>query len=194
VSIPAGVLLVLLAPTARARIGTSVFAISMITLFGISSSYHVADWTDAARARMQAFDHSAIFLLIAGTYTPFCLLVLHGTQAIVVLSIVWSGAALGILTKLYRTDLHVFSGFMYIGLGWVAVATLPSIVRALTPIELVLLLTGGVLYTLGALTLATRWPDPWPKTFGYHEVWHAVTVAAVSCHYAVILLVVLGLR
>ena len=166
----------------------------MIAQFGVSSSYHVKYWSEAARMRMQQMDHSAIFLLIAGSYTPLCLLVLHGTEATVVLTIVWVGAAIGIGIKLYRADLHVLSGFMYIGLGWAVVATFPALIRALDPVRLVLLCAGGLLYTLGALTLATRWPNPWPRTFGYHEVWHVMTVAAAACHYTAIMLVILSLR
>jgi len=194
VSIPAGVVLVALAPTLRARIATAIFALSMIAQFGVSSAYHVHDWSDEARGRMQQLDHSMIFLLIAGSYTPFCLLVLHGTLATVVLTLVWVGAAVGIGTKMYRVDLHVLSGFMYIGLGWAVVATFPALVRALAPAPLVLLCVGGLLYTLGALTLATKVPNPWPRTFGYHEVWHVMTVAAASCHYTAIMLVILSLR
>jgi hemolysin III len=166
----------------------------MIAQFGVSAAYHVRDWSPAARGRMQRLDHSTIFVLIAGTYTPFCLLVLHGTLATVVLTIVWAGAAVGIGTKLYRADLHVLSGFMYIGLGWAVVATVPALMRALDPVPLVLLCVGGLLYTFGALTLATKVPNPWPRTFGYHEVWHVMTVAAAACHYTAILLVVLSLR
>jgi hemolysin III len=193
-AIPAGVVLVALAPSARARIATSIFALSMIAQFGVSSLYHVRDWNQVARGRMQRLDHSTIFVLIAGTYTPFCLLVLHGTLATVVLSIVWVGAAIGIGTKLYRTDLNVLSGFMYIGLGWAVVATFPALTRALDVPRLVLLCAGGLLYTFGALTLATKVPNPWPRTFGYHEVWHVMTVMAAACHYTAILLVVLSLR
>jgi hemolysin III len=134
-----------------------------------------------------------IFLLIAGTYTPFCLLVLEGTAATVELAIVWAGALAGIAVKLWRVDLHVLSGFMYIGLGWVAVVTFPAIAGRLDLTGTILLVAGGVLYTLGAVTLATHRPDPWPRTFGYHEVWHAMTVAAAGCHYVAILREVLVL-
>lgn len=193
-AIPAAIVLVVLAPTARARIATLVFVISMIAQFGVSSMYHVGSWTEAQRNRMRRLDHSMIFVLIAGSYTPFCLLVLTGRLATVVLSVIWAGAAIGIGTKLYRVDLHVLSGFMYICLGWAVVATFPALVRALAPWPLALLVTGGVLYTVGALVLATHHPDPWPKTFGYHEVWHTMTVVAAASHYTAILLVVLSLR
>src|SRR3989442_8221115 len=131
VAIPAGFLLVWLAPTPRGRIGTLVFSLSMLAQFGVSASYHVGRWNETQRRRMRVLDHSAIFVLIAGTYTPFCLLVLHGSTSIAMLVVVWAGAAAGIGTKLYRVDLHVLSGFLYLGLRWAAIVTLPSIIRAL---------------------------------------------------------------
>jgi hemolysin III len=193
-SIPAGLLLVLLAPDARSRIATSIYALTLTGLFGVSAAYHLGDWNREAHARMQRLDHSMIFVLIAGTYTPYCLLVLQGTLATVVLVAVWVGAAVGVGTKLYRVDLHVLSGFMYIGLGWLVVVSLPALLRGLDTAETVFLVAGGLLYSLGALVLATHKPNPWPRTFGYHEVWHAATIAAAVCQYVSILLVVLGLR
>ena len=193
-SIPAGLLLVLMAPDVRARVATLIYAITLTGLFGASAAYHLGDWTEVAYARMRQLDHSMIFVLIAGTYTPYCLLVLHGTIATVVLIAVWVGAAIGVATKLYRVDLHVLSGFMYIGLGWLVAFSLPALLRGLGTAETVLLIAGGLLYSLGALVLATNKPNPWPRTFGYHEVWHTATIAAAACQYASILLVVLGLR
>jgi hemolysin III len=193
-SIPAGLLLVLLASDARSRIATSIYALTLTGLFGVSAAYHLGDWNREAHARMQRLDHSMIFVLIAGTYTPYCLLVLQGTLATVVLVAVWVGAAVGVGTKLYRVDLHVLSGFMYIGLGWLVVVSLPALLRGLDTAETVFLVAGGLLYSLGALVLATHKPNPWPRTFGYHEVWHAATIAAAVCQYVSILLVVLGLR
>lgn len=193
-SIPAGLALVLVAPDARARVAALIYSLTLTGLFGVSASYHLGDWTESSYARMRRLDHSMIFVLIAGTYTPYCLLVLKGTLATVVLVTVWTGAAVGVGTKLYRVDLHVLSGFMYIGLGWLVVVSLPALLRALDTRETVLLVTGGMLYSLGALVLATNRPNPWPRTFGYHEVWHAATIAAAMCQYASILLVVLGVR
>lgn len=193
-SIPAGLLVVLLASDARSRIATSIYALTLTGLFGVSAAYHLGDWNREAHARMQRLDHSMIFVLIAGTYTPYCLLVLQGTLATVVLVAVWVGAAVGVGTKLYRVDLHVLSGFMYIGLGWLVVVSLPALLRGLDTAETVFLVAGGLLYSLGALVLATHKPNPWPRTFGYHEVWHAATIAAAVCQYVSILLVVLGLR
>jgi hemolysin III len=194
VSIPAGLLLVLLAPDARSRIATSIYAITLCGLFGVSAAYHLGEWSEAAYTRMRRLDHSMIFVLIAGTYTPFCLLVLQGTLATAVLVAVWTGAALGVATKYYRVDLHVLSGFMYVGLGWLVVVSLPALLRGLDMPETVLVVVGGLLYSIGALALATNRPNPWPHTFGYHEVWHAATIAAAACQYCSVLLVVVGLR
>lgn len=192
-SIPAGLLLVLLAPDARARIATAIYAVTLTGLFGVSAAYHLGDWSEAAYARMRRLDHSMIFVLIAGTYTPYCLLVLQGTLATAVLIAVWAGAAVGVATKFYRVDLHVLSGFMYIGLGWLVVISLPALLRGLDTAETVLVVVGGMLYSIGALALATNRPNPWPRTFGYHEVWHTATIAAAACQYLSILLVVIGL-
>lgn len=192
-SIPAGLLLVLLAPDARARIATAIYAVTLTGLFGVSAAYHLGDWSEAAYARMRRLDHSMIFVLIAGTYTPYCLLVLQGTLATVVLIAVWAGAAVGVATKFYRVDLHVLSGFMYIGLGWLVVISLPALLRGLDTAETVLVVAGGLLYSIGALALATNKPNPWPRTFGYHEVWHTATIAAAACQYLSILLVVIDL-
>jgi len=192
-SIPAGLLLVALAPDARARVATLIYALTLTGLFGVSAAYHLGDRTEAATMRMRRLDHSMIFVLIAGTYTPYCLLVLQGTLATVVLVAVWAGAAVGAATKLYRVDLHVLSGSMYIGLGWLVIVSLPALLRGLDVPEAVLVVAGGLLYSLGAIVLATNRPNPWPRTFGYHEVWHTATIAAAACQYLSILLVVLGL-
>jgi hemolysin III len=193
-AMPAGLVLVVLAPDVRAKLACAIYALTLVALFAVSSTYHLGLHTEEQRARWRRADHATIFLLIAGTYTPFCLLVLSGTAATVELAIVWTGALAGVAIKMWRVDLHVLSGFMYIGLGWVAVVTLPAIARGLDAPGTVLLVIGGALFTFGALVLATHKPDPWPRTFGYHEIWHAMTVLAASCHYVAILRVVLALR
>jgi hemolysin III len=192
VSIPAGFVLVLLAPGAKARVGALIYWASLLFQFGVSAAYHLGSWDERAHARMRRLDHSSIFVLIAGTYTPLCLLALHGVTSVVVLAIVWGGAAVGVAIKLYRVDLNVLSGFLYLGLGWVGVVVFPALVRSLSVAELVLMLAGGVLYSAGALMLALHRPDPAPATFGYHEVWHAATIAAAACLYTSILLVFLS--
>jgi hemolysin III len=191
-AIPAGVVLIFFAPGPEAIVAATIYWIALLAQFGASAAYHVGMWGERRRGRMQTLDHATIFVLIAGTYTPFCLLVLQGTQSIVVLSIVWTGAAIGVATKVYRTDLHVLSGFLYLGLGWVAVIVFPALVRDLSTTELVLMVLGGLFYSAGALVLALHRPNPWPRTFGYHEVWHAATIGAAACLYTAILLVFLS--
>jgi hemolysin III len=186
-SIPAGILLIVFAPALQARIGATVYAVTLAAQFGVSALYHRGQWSPRAHAVMRRLDHSTIFLLIAGTYTPFCLFVLEGTMAWAILAVVWAGAAVGIATKLYRVDLHVFSGFLYIGLGWLAVVAMPTIVRQLAGWQEALLIAGGLVYTLGALVLATNRPNPFPRTFGYHEIWHLATIGAAACLYTVLL-------
>ncbi len=189
-SVPAGVVLVSLAHGVQARTAGVIYAVSLAGLFGSSAAYHRIEWSPPTRRWLKRLDHSMIFLLIAGTYTPFSLLVLHGAWSVAILAIVWTGAAAGIALKMAKIDgLHVVSGILYVGLGWLAVITFPQMFRELSGPAVALLLIGGVLYTLGAIVLAGRRPDPNPATFGYHELWHAMVVAASACHYAVILLV-----
>jgi hemolysin III len=191
-AVPAALILVALAPDARARVAATIYGVSLAGLFGVSSMYHLGNWTDTQRTWWRRADHSMIFVLIAGTYTPFCLLVLDGTAATVELAVVWAGALAGVAVKLWRVDLHVISGFMYIGLGWVAVITLPAIARSLDVPGTVLLVAGGLIYSLGALVLATHWPGRAAATYGYHEVWHSMTVLAAACHYVAILRVTMA--
>jgi hemolysin III len=192
VCIPAGFVLVVLAPGVAGKVGAAVYWATLLLQFGVSAAYHRVDWTEAGHARMRRLDHAMIFALIAGTYTPYCLTILGGRLGAIVLVLVWTGAAIGIATKLYRVDLHVLSGFMYIGLGWVAIFTLPALVRNLSGLELTLTFAGGILYSLGALVLALNRPDPWPDTFGYHEVWHTATLLAALCFYSTLVLVYTG--
>jgi hemolysin III len=186
---PAGIVLLAVAPTWSARLAVAVYSLTLAMTFWVSSTYHQGTWSVEEFARWQRRDHSAIFLLIAGTYTPYCVLALEGAWRVSMLVAVWVGATLGILVKLYRVDLHVLSGVMYLGLGWVAVVAFPQFVRALTPVELTLTVAGGILYSMGALALALHRPRLFPKTFGYHEVWHTATAGAAACHYAAILLI-----
>ncbi|HET8526651.1 MAG TPA: hemolysin III family protein [Actinomycetota bacterium] len=189
VSIPAGVVLVLLAQGPAATTVAAVYAASLAAVFGSSAAYHRGRWTERARRWMKRLDHSMIFVLIAASYTPVAALVLGGTWEAVLLSVVWAGAVVGVTLKLARPDgLHVVGGALYIVLGWLAVIALPQLLHEMTVAETVLMVVGGLLYTAGAIVLARRRPDPSPATFGYHEVWHAFMVAAASCHYAMILL------
>ena len=192
VSIPAGLVLVLLADGAVATAVVAVYAASLAAVFGSSAAYHRGRWTDRARRRMKRLDHSMIFVLIAASYTPIAALVLGGTWQAVLLSLAWAGALVGVTLKMAQPDgHHVIGGILYMALGWLAVIALPQLLAQLTTAEAVLMITGGLLYTAGAIVFATRRPDPAPATFGYHEIWHAFMVAAAACHYAMILLILL---
>jgi hemolysin III len=139
---------------------------------------------------MKRMDHSLIFVLIAGSYTPVSVLALQGPWEAVVLSIVWTMAAVGITLKMVRPDgLSVLTATLYMVMGWFALVAAPQLVRGMEPAELILLVSGGLLYTAGAIVFAARRPDPRPEVFGYHEIWHSFMVAAASCHYVMILLV-----
>ena len=194
VAVPAGVALVLVAPTEIAKVAVGIYALSLCALLAASSAYHRGVWSSVARSRMRRLDHCMIFVLIAGTYTPFALLVLHGAPSIVLLAAVWAGALAGIVMKVF--DLRgsgVVCATLYIVLGWLVILDLPALVRGLTSVELGLVVAGGLLYTVGSIVLLTNRPDPDPKVFGYHEVWHAMMVTAATCHYVAILLVLLAL-
>ena len=190
VSIPAGVVLVLLASGPVATAVTLIYAVSLSAVFGSSAAYHRGVWSERAHRWMRRLDHSMIFVLIAGSYTPISVLVLDGTWEAVLLSLVWTGAAIGVTLKMVRPHgLSVTSAILYMGLGWLAMIALPQLVRGMTTAEVVLMISGGLLYTAGAIVFASRKPDPRPETFGYHEIWHAFMVAAATCHYAMVLLV-----
>ncbi len=188
VSIPAGVALVALAGGSRARAAAAVFAACLTGLYGISAAYHRGRWSERARLVMKHLDHSMIFVFIAASYTPIALLALRPTGGSGLLAVAWAGAALGVLVTVLRLERWHGVGFtLYLVLGWLAVVALPQLVRALSGAELGLLLTGGLFYTVGAVILASRRPDPRPAVFGYHEVWHTLVVAASSCHFVLVL-------
>jgi hemolysin III len=190
VAVVLGVVLVLLANSLRERTGVAVYAASLTGLFTVSAVYHRGRWRPAVKRWLQRVDHSMIFLLIAGTYTPFCLLVLAGSTSWIVLSIVWGGAIIGIVARLtWASAPRWFFVPLYLGLGWVAAAVAPALAAGASTTANLLLVLGGVLYSVGAVVFATRRPDPAPEVFGFHEVFHALTVAAAACHAAALTLV-----
>jgi hemolysin III len=195
VSVPAGVALVALADTGKARLAAAVFAVGLAGVFGASAAYHRVAWSPPALRRMKRLDHSMIFILIAGTYTPLCLLALTGVWSVAMLATVWAGAITGIVLKQVDVDgLKRLSGFLYIALGWVSIIVLPQLFRNMSIVGFMLVVAGGLLYTLGAIVFATKRPDPNPAVFGYHEIWHAFTAGAGLCHYAAVLLLILAVR
>jgi hemolysin III len=187
IAIPATVRLVVAAPAGAIRVAIAIYAISLVGLFAASSAYHGLNWSQPALGRMRSFDHSMIFLLIAGTYTAFGALALRGLWRLLVLAVVWTGALVGITIKLVKIDrLSSVAEALYMALGWIGIVALPKVLSDLGALPVVLIVAGGLMYTVGAVVLLRRRPDPNPHVFGYHEVWHALVVAAVTCHYAAI--------
>ncbi len=174
------------APAGPGRAAATVYGATLFVLFAASALYHRPNWPPRSRLVMRRIDHSAIFLLIAGTYTPFCVL-LGGWQGRTMLAVAWGGALLGLLRAIFwpRAPRPIAAG-AYVLLGWVVLPVLPSLWNALGAGPMALLALGGLLYTLGAVIYATRRPDPFPRVFGYHEVFHALVVGAAACHLAVV--------
>ena len=192
VSIACGVGLILAASSGRARLAASIYAIAVSALFGTSALYHRVTWGPAARRWMKRLDHSMIFVLIAGTYTPVALLALHGSLASTILIIMWIGALGGIVFKLAWIDAPkwLFAA-VYVVLGLVTAAVMGELPATIGWLGAAGLALGGLLYIVGAVVYASEWPNPAPKVFGYHEVFHALVIAAAGLHYAVIAFAVL---
>jgi hemolysin III len=165
-----------------------VFAVSAAAMLGASALYHRVTWTTPSiRLRMRRVDHAGIYLLIAGTYTPVALLGLHGILQPVVLAVVWTGAAAAILSKVFWVGSPKWLSAVFgITLGWIGVAALPQLATTAGPAAVVLLGAGGLAYTAGAIVYARRRPDPVPSVFGYHELFHALTLVALACQYVAI--------
>ncbi len=180
-----GPLLALRAPGPWSAAALSVYSLSMVSLFGVSAAFHRLRWSPAARRRMRRADHSTIFLGIAGTYTALAALVLSGWAQILVLVLVWAGAAGGIAIRQVWLDLPKWAVTIpYVVVGWSALAVLPQLWSGLGPGGFTLIVTGGIAYSIGALVYARRRPDPAPGVFGYHEVFHTFTVIGAALHYA----------
>jgi len=187
VSLGLGIALVIVAPAGRATLASAIYAVTVSGLFGVSALYHRVTWRETARRWMRRLDHSMIFLLIAGTYTPFALLVLDGGLATAILIAVWSGALAGIVVKLVWIDAPKWLGaLVYVVLGWVAVAAFPQLASNLGITATAMVAAGGILYTVGAVVYAVHRPNPVPTVFGYHEVFHALVIAAAALQYAVV--------
>jgi hemolysin III len=184
VTIAAGIVLVTLADGGRARLACAIFGLSAALLFGVSGLYHRGHWSPRADAVLRRFDHANIFLIIAGTYTPFTLLLLHGTAEIALMVTIWTGALVGIAFRVcwLGAPRWLYTP-CYVALGWSAIFVLPSFLHAGGVAVLVLVLTGGVLYSLGAVVYGTQRPNPSPRWFGFHEVFHSFTLVAFVTHY-----------
>jgi hemolysin III len=191
VALVAGMVLVALGPTLMARLSAAVYALTSALLFGVSGAYHRGQWSPRAHDVLRRFDHANIYLIIAGTYTPFALLILEGNVRILVLSVVWAGAVAGVLFRvLWVRASRWLCTALYLGLGWVATLFLPQFLKGTAVVVAVLVLLGGVLYSAGGLVYGLRRPDPSPRWFGFHEVFHALTVAAYVLQYIAVSFVV----
>ena len=188
VSLVCGAALVFFAGTAEATFAVAIYAVSLSALLGTSALYHRVDWKrPAVRTWMRRLDHSMIFFLIAGTFTPFALLVMHGTLATAILVVVWAGAIGGAIVEMVWIGHPKWvSAIVYLSIGWVAAVAYPQLWNGLGPAGALLLAAGGLLYTAGAVVYATQRPDPNPAIFGYHEVFHAFVIAAAVIQFAVI--------
>src|SRR3954468_9281055 len=183
-----GAALIVLADTPKATFAVAVYAVSLSALFGTSALYHGVEWSRPdLRLLMRRLDHSMIFFLIAGTYTPFALLVLHGTLAMAILAVVWIGAVAGAIVEMVWIDHPKWaSALIYLALGWVAVAAFPELWTAMGVAGTLLVAFGGLLYTAGAVVYATQRPNPSPAVFGYHEVFHLLVIAAAIAQYSAV--------
>jgi hemolysin III len=183
-TLAAGIVLIVLSPTAHTKVGSAVFAASAMVLFTVSAIYHRGTWSPRVWGVLRRFDHANIFLLIAGSYTPFTLLLLEGSARTVLLSVVWAGAALGIVFRVFWTGAPRWLYTpIYIALGWAAVFFFADFVENAGTAVLTLMVVGGGLYTLGGLVYGLKRPNPWPAWFGFHEVFHTLTILAFIAHY-----------
>jgi hemolysin III len=188
VSLGLGVSLIVAAESPRATLAVAIYAVSLSALFGTSALYHRVDWKRPdVRRWMRRLDHSMIFLLIAGTYTPFALLVLDGPLADAVLAIVWIGALVGTIIEVVWIEHPKWvAALVYLSLGWVAVIGFPGLWEEMGVAGTLLVAAGGLLYTVGAVVYATQRPNPNPRVFGYHEIFHLLVIAAAAAHFAAI--------
>lgn len=190
-SIPAGVLLVVFAAGPAERTAASIYTATLLAVFGTSAAYHRLAQSYRARRIMQRLDHSMIYLLIAGTYVPICIVALPPSWGIPLLAAVGGLGVLGMIIKLVDLRrLHWLGYALYPLMGWAAIVATPALTTHLSTTQLALIVAGGIAYTVGFPVLLTRRPDPWPRTFGYHEVWHGFTVLAAVLHFGAVALVV----
>lgn len=194
-SLAAAIVLIALAPDRPSRLASIAFGLTAVLLFATSATYHRGRWSPGTAAALKRWDHANIFLIIAGTYTPFAVLLLPEGQARTLLWVVWSGAVAGVIFRVFWiTAPRWLYTVVYLALGWVAVFYLGPFWRYGGPVIVALIAAGGLLYTLGAVVYALKRPDPAPRWFGFHEVFHAFTIAAFGAHWTAALLAVLSAR
>lgn len=202
-TLAAGIVLIVLSPTASTRLGSAVFAGSALLLFTVSAVYHRGTWSPRVHGFLKRFDHANIFVLIAGSCTPFALLLLDGAERWTMLGVTWGGALAGVLMKVFwRGAPRWLSAPIYIALGWAPVfffgdffeGAMSSYGDAMGVAVMVMVILGGALYTLGGIVYGTRRPNPWPRWFGFHEVFHTFTILAFVLHYVGVSLATYSLR
>jgi len=191
VAVVAGIVMIATAPTVAGRVSSAIFAVTAALLFGVSALLHRGRWSTGTEGLLRRLDHANIYLIIAGTYTPFAVLALPTSSGKLLLSIVWSGALVGVVLRVFWIGVpRWLSTSLYVVVGWVVVFFLPELVDTAGWGVVVLIAVGGVLYTLGAVVYATKWPNPAPRTFGFHEVFHTLTIVAFTAHYIAVWIVV----
>ncbi|MDQ3266178.1 MAG: hemolysin III family protein [Myxococcota bacterium] len=189
----AGAVLVSVAPSPRAAVAALVYSLGLAGMYGTSGLYHVPTWSQRARLRMRRLDHAMIFVQIAGTYTPLCLLALPQPLGAQLLAAVWLGAGLGMVRAMaWAKPPRWLTAGLYLALGWAAVLSFKELLTGLGPTGLLLIALGGLIYSAGAVVYALRRPNPWPRVFGYHEVFHVLVIVASVLHFIVVRRVVIG--
>jgi hemolysin III len=187
VALAAGIVLVSLAPTPLGRLGGAIFLVASVLLFGISGVYHRGTWRRPWDGILRRLDHANIYVFIAASYTPLALLLLSGPSRVALLSTIWTAAFCGMIFRLcWLSAPRWLYTSLYLVMGWAAVGWLGAFLAAGGPRVLMLILAGGACYTAGAVVYGRRHPDPWPAWFGFHEIFHACTLAGFACHYGAI--------
>lgn len=191
IALVAGVFLVVNAATLEWKIAAAVYVFTAVNLFGVSATYHIGDWTDRVRRTLRRLDHANIFLIIAGTYTPLAVALLEGEQARVLLILIWSAALVGVgLSTLWPTAPRWLNVPLYLMMGWASVFYIPDMIVTGGSFVIQLVALGGVLYSIGAICYALKWPNFSLRWFGFHELFHAFTVAAFGVQFVAIALTV----
>ncbi len=191
VSVVAGIVLVTTATTQEGRVTSAIFATTAALLFGTSALFHRGSWSPRVKGLLRRMDHSNIYLIIAGSYTPFAVLALPPDKGRTLLVIVWVGALAGVAFRVFWVGApRWLYTTLYVVIGWVAIIYLPDLIDGAGLTAVVLIVVGGVLYSLGAVVYGMKRPNPWPEWFGFHEVFHSLTIAAFVAHYAAVWIVV----
>jgi len=191
IALVAGVVLVATAPTQAGKVSSAIFATTAALLFGTSALLHRGKWSPGIEDLIRRIDHANIYLIIAGTYTPFAVLALPSNQGRALLLIVWIGAIAGVILRVFWTAApRWLTTSLYVLVGWVAVFFLPGLIDGAGGLAVSLIIAGGILYTIGAVVYALKRPNPSPEWFGFHEVFHALTIAAFTTHYVAVWIVV----